>query len=227
MADVYPVNETFLSWQGEGVHLGRKAFFIRLQGCPVRCAWCDSASTWHPEFVPRQLRRVSAAELAAEAAAARPEFVVLTGGEPCVHDLRPLVSALVAAGLGVHLETCGAFPIAEGFDWVTVSPKWAKPPLPESLAKAHEVKLIVEDADSIARWTREVGGFWAAPHVWLHPEWSQRANPLVLKAITEQVKAFGAPFRAGWQIHKPYAADALDPRARPPAPLGGDPAKGF
>ena len=57
MADLYPVNETFLSWQGEGVHLGRKAFFIRLQGCPVKCAWCDSASTWHPQFVPKQVRK--------------------------------------------------------------------------------------------------------------------------------------------------------------------------
>ena len=56
MAELYPVNETFLSWQGEGVHLGRKAFFIRLQGCPVKCAWCDSASTWHPQFVPKQVR---------------------------------------------------------------------------------------------------------------------------------------------------------------------------
>ena len=67
MAEVYPVNETFLSWQGEGVHLGRKAFFIRLQGCPVKCAWCDSASTWHPQFVPKQVRKALPAELAAEA----------------------------------------------------------------------------------------------------------------------------------------------------------------
>ena len=64
MAELYPVNETFLSWQGEGVHLGRKAFFIRLQGCPVKCAWCDSASTWHPQFVPKQVRKASPAELA-------------------------------------------------------------------------------------------------------------------------------------------------------------------
>ena len=122
MADLYPVNETFLSWQGEGVHLGRKAFFIRLQGCPVKCAWCDSASTWHPQHVPKDLRRASAAELAAEAAVARPEFVVLTGGEPCIHDLSPLVAALRDVGLASHLETCGAYPIAEGLAWVTLSP---------------------------------------------------------------------------------------------------------
>ena len=227
MAATYPVNETFLSWQGEGVHLGRKAFFIRLQGCPVKCAWCDSASTWHPQFVPKDLRRATADELAAEAAAARPEFVVLTGGEPCIHDLAPLVEALKGVGLPAHLETCGAYPLAEGLAWVTLSPKWAKPPLPASLRRADEVKLIVETPESIARWTEAVGGAWVSRHVWLHPEWSQRAQPEVLRAITDQVKAHGAPFRAGWQVHKPYSADSLDRRARPPAPLGGDPAKGF
>ena len=227
MAELYPVNETFLSWQGEGVHLGRKAFFVRLQGCPVKCAWCDSASTWHPQFVPKQVRKATADELAAEAKAASPEFVVLTGGEPCVHDLGPLLAALAAAGMPAHLETCGAYPIADGFAWVTVSPKWAKPPLPASLVRADEVKLIVEDPESIGRWIQAVGGGWPCAHVWLHPEWSRRADPAVLRAITEQVKRHGAPYRAGWQVHKPYSADSLDPRARPPAPLGGDAQRGY
>jgi len=227
MADPYPVNETFLSWQGEGVHLGRKAFFIRLQGCPVKCAWCDSASTWHPQYVPKQVRKATAAELADEAKASEPQFVVITGGEPCVHDLGPLVAALKSVGLTAHLETCGAYPIAPGIAWVTVSPKWAKLPLAESLQRADEVKIIVEAPDSIARWTEAVGGQWVAPSVWLHPEWSQRANPAVLKAITDHIKAVGGAFRAGWQVHKPYSADALDARARPPVPLGGDPAKGL
>ncbi len=227
MAEHYPVNETFLSWQGEGVHLGRKAFFIRLQGCPVKCTWCDSASTWHPQYVPKQVRKATAEELANEALAAKPEFVVLTGGEPCVHDLSALLAAMAKAGLPVHLETCGAYPIVEGFSWITVSPKWAKPPLAESLARADEVKLIVEESDSIEKWTAAVGGRWASRHVWLHPEWSKRADPIILKAITEKVKNVGAPYRAGWQVHKPYSADSLDERSRPPTPLGGDPAKGF
>jgi organic radical activating enzyme len=173
------------------------------------------------------VRKATAAELAAEAAAARPEFVVLTGGEPCIHELAPLLAALAGVGLKAHLETCGAYPIAPGFAWVTVSPKWAKPPLAEALARADEVKLIVEAPDSITRWTEAVGGRWPVAHVWLHPEWSRRADPAVLRTITEQVKSVGAPYRAGWQVHKPYAADSLDERARPPAPLGGDLAKGF
>jgi len=227
MPAVYPVNETFLSWQGEGVHMGRKAFFIRLQGCPVRCEWCDSASTWHPSHVPAKVRKAGPDELAREAAEARPEFVVLTGGEPCVHDLAPLVASLRSAGLPVHLETCGAFDIPEGLAWVTVSPKWAKLPTQEALARADEIKLIMEGADSADRWTQAVGGHWHARHVWLHPEWSRRGDAAVLSAITDRVKRLGAPYRAGWQVHKPYSADSADPRTRPPSPLGGDPAKGY
>jgi len=227
MAELYPVNETFLSWQGEGMHLGRKAFFIRLQGCPVKCTWCDSASTWHPQYVPKNIRKSTADELAKEAAESKPDFVVLTGGEPCVHDLVPLLNALKAVKLKVHLETCGAYMIPEGLDWVTVSPKWAKLPVAESLAKADEVKLIIEAADSAQKWTAAVGGAWLAKSVWLHPEWSRRADSSILKAITDFVKANGAPYRAGWQVHKPYMADSLDARARPPAPLGGDPGLGF
>ncbi len=223
----YPVNETFLSWQGEGTHLGRKAFFIRLQGCPVRCSWCDSASTWHPDHVPKDIRKVSAEVLADEAAASKPEFVVITGGEPCIHDLAPLVAALTARGLPAHLETCGAYAIAPGFAWVTVSPKWAKLPVAEALARANELKLIVENPETIGRWLATFGNVWPCGTVWLHPEWSQRANADVLKAITDAVKTQGAPFRAGWQVHKPYAADALDLRSRPPTPLGGDASKGY
>ncbi len=223
----YPVNETFLSWQGEGIHLGRKAFFIRLQGCPVRCTWCDSASTWHPNHVPKDIRKLSADALAAEAAAAQPEFVVITGGEPCIHDLNALIAALNKVKLPAHLETCGAYPVAAGFAWVTVSPKWNKPPIAEALAQANELKVIVEDAESIGKWLATLGGVWPCPTVWLHPEWSQRANPAVLRAITDAVKTFGAPLRAGWQMHKPYAADSLDTRSRPPAPLGGDASQGY
>ncbi|MGB0258103.1 MAG: organic radical-activating protein, partial [Coraliomargarita sp.] len=49
----------------------------------------------------------------------------------------------------------------------------------------------------------------------------------VLDAITEWIKEHGAPFRAGWQQHKNYAADLRDTRSAPAAPLGGNPEKGY
>jgi organic radical activating enzyme len=63
-----------------------------------------------------------------EAKAANPAIVVVTGGEPLMHDLLSLTAGLKAAGLQVHLETSGAHPFSGSFDWVTFSPKQSKPP---------------------------------------------------------------------------------------------------
>lgn len=222
-----PIHEYFYAWQGEGAHLGRAAFFIRTFGCPVQCSWCDAAGTWHPDHVPEDVMRMSPETLAEAAAGTAAEFVVITGGEPAIFDLGPLTRALAGRGLPAHLETSGAFPLKGDFAWVTVSPKWAKLPRPEVLARADEVKIIVEDALSIEKWWDEIAAHVQARHVWLHPEWSQRKNPAVLGAINRWVKERGAPFRAGWQVHKPYQVDSADPRSRPPAPLGGNPDLGF
>ena len=113
-------------------------------------------------------------------------------------------------------------------DWVTLSPKpFARLPLPASVERADEFKIIVSDRKSltdglaaIARWRRHT-----AP-IWLHPEWSRRQDPEVLRLIAETVK-HGREFRAGWQLHKLYRVDALDPFSdKRPVPLGGNPDHG-
>lgn len=97
------VQETFYTLQGEGPYSGQPAVFIRLSGCNLRCFWCDTefeSSTWTPSL-PELLERVE--EL-------RPpvcDLVVLTGGEPLRQNIRPLVDALLAAGLRVQIETAG------------------------------------------------------------------------------------------------------------------------
>ena len=101
----YPIYETFYSWQGEGVHLGKSAFFIRLFGCPVHCPWCDSAGTWHRDYVPERVDKLEAETLAKLAAAAEPELVVVTGGEPLIHDLESLTAELGKLGLTEHLSS--------------------------------------------------------------------------------------------------------------------------
>ena len=98
-----PIHEQFYTFQGEGVHAGRAAYFIRTFGCPVHCHWCDSAGTWHPDYIPEKIERWSSQDLAAEVAKTKAEFVVVTGGEPAIHDLAPLVDALHANGQKVHL----------------------------------------------------------------------------------------------------------------------------
>jgi len=243
MTDVtYPIHERFHAFQGEGVHMGRSSFFIRTFGCPVHCPWCDSAGTWHKDWVPKGVERISVGQLVQEAKDCGAEFVVITGGEPTVHDLNPLCMEMREAGLDVHLETCGAFEFDRmAFDWVTLSPKWAKLPSAENLRHASELKIIVEDPTSIDAWDKKLceiagaddiedalrGAINPDTPIWLHPEWSQRENPDVLQKIAKHIKEYGDPFRAGWQLHKLYSVDGLDERAGSLAPLGGNPELGY
>lgn len=149
---------------------------------------------------------MTVSELVELSANARPDFVVITGGEPTIHDLSPLTDALHAAGLRIHLETSGAYPIKGDFDWITVSPKVYQAPLPENIQRANELKLIVENPGSIAYWEEQLGDELTRSErdVWLHPEWSLREDPATLSLIAETVRERGAPFRAGWQMHKLY-----------------------
>ena len=206
-----PVNEIFTSFQGEGLSLGRAAFFIRLQGCPIRCPWCDSASTWDVQ----KGTKMSVSQLVQAATAEKASIVVITGGEPAIHDLTELTAQLKSAGKQVHLETSGEFALKGIFDWITLSPKRKKPPLAENLARANELKIIVDTPESAKQWLSELAPF--SQHcqaVWLQPEWNHISDKAILNAIVQVVKSYGDPVRAGIQLHKYYNADALDPRAK-------------
>ena len=227
-----PIYEQFYSFQGEGAHSGRAAYFIRTFGCPVHCQWCDSAGTWHPDYIPKQIDRITPDKLAAEAAKTKAEFTVITGGEPAIHDLTELTSALHSNGQKVHLETSGAFPIRGTFDWITLSPKRWKLPLTENMDRADEFKFIIDRPEAIEEYVsvlddRATHRSETKPVIWLQPEWSQRTNSKVLNAITSWIKTNGAPYRATWQLHKNYKADLLDNRSAPAVPLGGIREQGF
>ncbi len=101
----YPINEMFQTLQGEGYFTGVPAIFIRLQGCPVGCAWCDTKHTWE-KLEDREVSLFSILAKTKESdkwGAASSEdllavigrqgytarHVVITGGEPCIHDLLP------------------------------------------------------------------------------------------------------------------------------------------
>ena len=86
-----PIQEQFYTFQGEGRHSGQAAYFIRTFGCPIHCPWCDSSGTWHPDYKPDKIERISPESLVAEVEKTAAEFVVVTGGEPAIHDLILLV----------------------------------------------------------------------------------------------------------------------------------------
>jgi 7-carboxy-7-deazaguanine synthase len=151
-----PVVETFHSLQGEGMHAGRSAFFIRLGGCTVGCNWCDTKHSWpkaaHPERSPEDL----AAEAAA-AAAAGAGFVVITGGEPLHHQLDGLCQVIneelthrIGAPVPLHLETSGVDPFSGHFNWITLSPKRHNPPNSTLLRLCDELKVVVHADEDLA-----------------------------------------------------------------------------
>ncbi len=176
-----PVHERFYTFQGEGVHMGVPAFFIRLYGCPVKCPFCDSAGTWHPDYVPKEIKRTIPSTLAHEAKMSGTSRVVITGGEPAMFDLGELCEAIHQRGMKVHLETSGAFLVRGFIDWMTVSPKRWKEPLSDTVQLADELKFIIEAPEDIDFYWDLIRkkGFSSDRPIWLHPEWSQHQNQTV------------------------------------------------
>lgn len=122
-----PVVEIFgPTLQGEGRVIGRKTMFVRFAGCDYACSWCDSRFTWHPaELAPSEALDPAAILERVSAAAAACRCVTLSGGNPALHDLGPLIALLRGNGWWVHLETQGsrAPDWLPALDAVTVSPK--------------------------------------------------------------------------------------------------------
>jgi len=100
--------EDFYTIQGEGVHTGRPAYFIRTAGCDVQCWWCDVKDSWDEEKHPR----VTTSEIVQRAVESGAEFAVITGGEPLLHNLEPLTVRLKQEGIDVHIETSGSSPLS-------------------------------------------------------------------------------------------------------------------
>jgi organic radical activating enzyme len=179
---VYPVVDHFHTIQGEGAFAGSAAYFIRLAGCDVGCPWCDTKESWaldgHPEL--------TVADLAASAAASGSEIVVITGGEPTMHRLDPIVDALHEKGLQVHLETSGAYPITGSFDWVTLSPKKYKPPEHSNYTLADEIKVIVAHRSDLDWGEQHLTRCRDDVRASLQVEWG---SPRLLPLIVDYVKA--------------------------------------
>jgi 7-carboxy-7-deazaguanine synthase len=132
----YAVKEIFLTLQGEGVHAGRRAVFLRFAGCNLWtgreedrssaiCQFCDT------DFVGMNGEnggRYDAADLAAKVAAlwgagTQSRYVVITGGEPMLQVDDAIVDALHAHGFQIAIESNGTIAVHPGIDWVCISPK--------------------------------------------------------------------------------------------------------
>lgn len=190
-----PLMEDFYTIQGEGFHQGRAAYFIRLGGCEVRCVWCDVKDSWNADDHPK----VSVETIATKAKASGTEICVITGGEPTMHNLNELTTALKAMGLKTHLETSGAYPVTGSWDWICFSPKKFKVPHPSVAQQANELKVIVFHKTDFA-WAEEFES--RVPKeckLYLQPEWSKEDD--MLPQIINYVKQ-NPRWQISLQVHK-------------------------
>ena len=221
----YPVNEIFLTIQGEGQWQGSPATFVRLQGCDVGCPWCDTKHTWavnaaeHIASLPMGSRDGArtwaymtpdaiAGQIAGERTRhkSKARHVVLTGGEPAMHPLAQLTERLLLVGYQVQLETSGTYPLT-GLPpavWVTLSPKIDMPGgrkvLREVLSRADEVKHPIGKPRDLERLLALLEGRFPelpATRVSLQPvSQSEKATQLCINACLRH------GFRLSVQLHK-------------------------
>jgi len=194
------ISEIFWSAQGEGVHSGYPAVFIRLSGCSLRCSYCDSRASWPPG---RSLRPDAIVATVAEKISAFPlARLVITGGEPLEQDLQALVAALKRRDYFVAVETNGLHFQDLPLDWWTVSPKDAAAfrVHPRLWDRAGEIKLLVTPALDLAV-LKKIRERTAAPIV-LQPQRHDRNRYrrtfAFFKVCTEQGLA---DVRLGLQLH--------------------------
>ena len=190
-----PVMEHFYTIQGEGNHQGRAAYFIRLGGCDVGCVWCDVKDSWDASKHP--LKSIeSLLELVEETPA---KLVVITGGEPLMHNLFELTAALKAAGFETNIETSGSHPLSGKWDWICLSPKKFKAPLPEVVPFANELKVVIFNKSDFA-WAEQYAA-QVSPQckLYLQPEWDKAS--IVTPLIIEYIKA-NPQWQLSLQIHK-------------------------
>ncbi|MFM9590730.1 7-carboxy-7-deazaguanine synthase QueE [Streptomyces scabiei] len=151
------VAETFgPTLQGEGPSCGRRCSFVRLGGCNLKCTWCDTPETWDASrYDLRQtLTRRTVADIMDRLMADDPMMVVITGGEPLLHQQQPgwttLLHVLNGAGVEVEVETNGTVPptpyTAARVTRFNVSPKLTHAGDPEH-------KRINGKALAVLRWT--------------------------------------------------------------------------
>lgn len=195
IAIALPVMEHFYTVQGEGFHQGKAAYFIRLGGCDVGCVWCDVKESWDSEKHP--LLKIKDLILNIKKTSAK--IVVITGGEPLMHDLTLLTKELKSAGLKTHLETSGAHPLSGKWDWICLSPKKFKAPLPGILPNAHELKIIIFNKSDFGWAEKYADRVSEKCKLYLQPEWDKASE--VTPTIIEYIKK-NPKWELSLQIHK-------------------------
>lgn len=218
---LYQVNDIYPAIQGEGTMTGVPMVLLRLHGCPVGCPFCDTRETWVVDPAHRvdeidaalgtneKWAEVSADDIARYISVNYPalSWVLLTGGEPGMQNLAPLVDKLHWRGYQVAIETSGtAGGVLESqCDWLCVSPKIGMPGgreiIQDVIDAAHEIKFVIGKQADIDRAVQMVKQ-WGVDR-----EWTQTISLQPMSANKRATElCIATAMRLGWrlsiQIHK-------------------------
>ena len=126
-------------------------------------------------------------------------LVVITGGEPLMHNLDALTEALQAEGFETNIETSGAHPLSGSWNWICLSPKKFKAPLPDVVPFANELKIVVFNKSDF-EWAEKYAAL-VSPQckLYLQPEWDKAATitPVIIEYIKQHPQ-----WELSLQIHK-------------------------
>ena len=217
LTDMLPVAECFSSIQGEGANTGIPMVFLRVAGCNLSCAFCDTdhscKESWQiPDLYAHILGLAGNPE-----SAYKIEWVCLTGGEPTLYirQLVSLIAALKRSFKKICIETNGTnflpfkyqhkdfsklYMRGEVFDWITVSPKRDSELCKQTLRLADEWKVVIEDASDIKR-VEELGEkfrYYDTMPIYLQPVDNNRE--VALMAI--EACKYHRNWRLSVQVHK-------------------------
>ena len=205
-AHALSVNEIYESIQGEGILIGTPSAFLRLQGCNLRCPWCDQ-----PDALDFRKDTLRIDEILDKLRDLSPRHVVITGGEPFAQqDLPYLVKALIKEGYSVQIETNGTL-WQEGMEEVadivhiTCSPKAVARFFvhPKVLDHAKELKFVVdEDLSEEALLRAEFSNFLQEGNVTLQPEGNKRRFFEKAIDLCDKLTRRGLKVRVLPQMHK-------------------------
>jgi 7-carboxy-7-deazaguanine synthase len=213
--------ELYKSVQGESSFAGLPCIFVRLAGCNLRCAWCDSEYTFSGG------KPFTEDEIVAQIEALAPcKLVEFTGGEPMLQarELLPLMHRLLAEGYELMIETSGERPLADVPKAVhkivdvkcpgagSAANSFRMENL-EALTKNDEVKFVLshrEDYDFASTFIRVHDLNSKAGGVLLSPAFNQSPSPLRTtdnatldpRTLVEWMMADGIDARLSLQIHK-------------------------
>ena len=195
VVDKLPVMESFYTLQGEGMHQGKAAYFIRLGGCEVGCVWCDVKESWDAEAHPSY----SVEEIIKKAEEFPGRLAVVTGGEPLMYQLDELTEKLQNTGFQTNIETSGVYPISGKWDWVCFSPKKFQTPVDSIYEHADELKVVIYHRSDFKFAEKHAKLVKNECHLLLQPEWSKQGEilPLIIEYVKQNPK-----WKVSLQTHK-------------------------